>query len=70
MTEPPRRPDQAPPPPTSPCIRVCRIDPASGWCTGCLRSMAEIAAWRALGDDERRRILAELPGRTVTPTIG
>jgi predicted Fe-S protein YdhL (DUF1289 family) len=32
----------------SPCTNVCRIDPASGFCEGCLRTLDEIAAWSAL----------------------
>ncbi|MCZ0960337.1 DUF1289 domain-containing protein [Paracoccus benzoatiresistens] len=47
----------------SPCIKVCVIDPASGLCTGCLRSLDEIAAWSRLSPDARRLIMAELPAR-------
>ena len=34
----------------SPCTSVCRMDPATGWCEGCLRTIDEIAAWAALSD--------------------
>ena len=34
--------------PPSPCINVCRMDEATGWCAGCLRSIDEIAAWGTL----------------------
>jgi uncharacterized protein len=47
----------------SPCIKVCVIDPASGLCSGCGRTLAEIAAWASLDAGERRRIVAELPAR-------
>jgi uncharacterized protein len=47
----------------SPCIKVCVVDPASGLCSGCARTLAEIAAWARLEADERRRIMAELPAR-------
>jgi uncharacterized protein len=47
----------------SPCVRVCVVHPAAGICTGCLRTLDEIAAWSRLGADERRAIMAELPGR-------
>jgi predicted Fe-S protein YdhL (DUF1289 family) len=47
----------------TPCIKVCVIDPASGLCTGCGRTLAEIATWGGLEHAERRRIMAELPGR-------
>jgi predicted Fe-S protein YdhL (DUF1289 family) len=46
----------------SPCIGVCRMDPATGWCAGCLRTLDEIAAWATLDDPARRcvwRLLAE-----------
>jgi predicted Fe-S protein YdhL (DUF1289 family) len=47
----------------TPCIRVCVVDGASGLCVGCLRSLSEIAAWTSLTDDERGRIMGELPAR-------
>ncbi|SNR23036.1 DUF1289 domain-containing protein [Paracoccus sediminis] len=47
----------------SPCIKVCVIDPASGVCTGCLRTLDEIAAWPTLPPEARRRIMADLPAR-------
>lgn len=49
----------------SPCIKVCVIDPATKLCTGCKRSLAEIAQWSALTDAERQRIMTELPARKV-----
>ncbi|MFC3166860.1 DUF1289 domain-containing protein [Paracoccus fontiphilus] len=52
----------------SPCIKVCVIDPASGLCTGCLRSLDEIAAWSGLSPETRRRIMADLPARR--PRLG
>jgi len=47
----------------SPCTDVCRIDPASGWCEGCLRTLDEIAAWGSIDDAARREIWKRLPGR-------
>jgi predicted Fe-S protein YdhL (DUF1289 family) len=47
----------------SPCIKVCVIDPGSGLCTGCARTLAEIAGWGGMSDQERRRIMRELPDR-------
>lgn len=40
----------------SPCISVCAIDEATGLCTGCLRTLDEIAAWSVLDDDARRAV--------------
>ncbi len=61
----------------SPCISVCVIDPGTGLCAGCLRTLDEIAAWSAIDDDARRAIVAKLPSRRaasvatpVTPADG
>jgi predicted Fe-S protein YdhL (DUF1289 family) len=47
----------------SPCVSVCRIDPATGWCEGCLRTIDEIAEWSQYDDDEKRAVWAELRRR-------
>ena len=47
----------------SPCTSVCKMDPRSGWCEGCLRSIDEIIAWGGLDDAAKLRILALLAGR-------
>ena len=49
----------------SPCIGVCAMDAASSYCSGCLRSLAEIAAWSGASEDTRRTIKAALPARRV-----
>lgn len=49
----------------SPCTKVCTIDPRSQLCRGCGRTLDEIARWTSLGEGERQRIMAELPGRLV-----
>ncbi|TDR43087.1 hypothetical protein DFR29_10793 [Tahibacter aquaticus] len=47
----------------TPCIGVCALD-ALGYCEGCHRTGAEIAAWRSLSDEQRRHFMAEvLPQR-------
>lgn len=54
----------APPRPVStPCIQVCTVDGRSGLCLGCLRTLGEIGGWSKLTDEERARIIAELPAR-------
>jgi predicted Fe-S protein YdhL (DUF1289 family) len=50
----------------SPCVNVCRIDPATRRCRGCARTVDEIAGWTALSDLQRARIMAELPSRKAT----
>lgn len=47
----------------SPCINVCRIEAATGWCEGCRRTMAEISRWPHAPEAEKRAILARLPAR-------
>jgi predicted Fe-S protein YdhL (DUF1289 family) len=29
----------------SPCVSVCALDPAGGYCLGCFRTLDEIAEW-------------------------
>lgn len=48
---------------SSPCIRVCLLDPETGLCEGCGRTREEIARWYRLPEEERQRIMAELPER-------
>jgi acyl dehydratase len=47
----------------SPCTNVCAIDPVTGWCRGCLRTLDEIAAWPAASDDDKHAVLARLERR-------
>ena len=47
----------------TPCIKICVFDPVSGRCSGCGRTLDEIADWASFSDAERRRIMAELPER-------
>lgn len=50
-------------PVTSPCTSVCRMDPASGWCVGCLRTIDEIASWSTMDDEARREVWQRLVQR-------
>jgi uncharacterized protein len=47
----------------SPCVKICSLDPASDLCNGCGRTLDEITRWYGMSNDERRRIMAELPSR-------
>lgn len=49
--------------PPSPCIRLCTIDPGTRLCSGCLRSLDEIARWSTLTSEQQRAIIADLPHR-------
>jgi uncharacterized protein len=50
----------------SPCNRVCTLDPASGLCLGCGRSLDVIARWTRMTDAERERVVAELGRRPAS----
>ncbi|KRB85880.1 hypothetical protein ASE00_03735 [Sphingomonas sp. Root710] len=50
----------------SPCNQVCVIDPESGYCRGCRRTIDEIAAWAAADDRWKQSVLDMLKQRTVT----
>ncbi len=47
----------------SPCVDVCRMNPADAVCDGCMRTLDEIACWSSLPDAAKREILALLPAR-------
>lgn len=47
----------------TPCIKLCKLDPATGLCRGCLRTGAEIAAWRDADAARRKHILQEVAFR-------
>ncbi|NCO21354.1 MAG: DUF1289 domain-containing protein [Rhodobacterales bacterium] len=47
----------------SPCVKICVVHPVARLCTGCLRSLDEIAGWSRYTPEERRIIMADLPNR-------
>jgi predicted Fe-S protein YdhL (DUF1289 family) len=47
----------------SPCIAVCIIDPRTGLCFGCGRTLPEIARWSRIDSAERQALMALLPDR-------
>jgi predicted Fe-S protein YdhL (DUF1289 family) len=47
----------------SPCVRLCTLDPETGICVGCGRTLAEIGSWSRYSDEQRREIMALLPAR-------
>ena len=52
-----------PPPISTPCIKVCAVSGQTGLCIGCGRTLAEIAGWGGLSEQDRQRIMAALPAR-------
>ncbi|WP_132660736.1 DUF1289 domain-containing protein [Rhizobium azibense] len=53
----------------TPCIHVCSIDPATGFCTGCGRTLQEIGNWMSFSDEERQRITTVLAARLCEPAV-
>ncbi|WP_394108271.1 DUF1289 domain-containing protein [Xanthobacter autotrophicus] len=47
----------------TPCIKLCAIEPLSGLCLGCGRSLREIGAWMSYSPDTRAAVMAALPQR-------
>ena len=52
----------------SPCVNVCRLDPATGLCVGCRRTIDEIASWSRLDDAQKREVWARLSRRPACPS--
>jgi len=50
----------------SPCTSVCRMDEATGWCLGCLRTIDEIIAWSTLDDAGKRVVWRALDERRAS----
>lgn len=47
----------------SPCVQICVVHPQERICTGCYRTVDEIARWTQMTPEERRAVMAELPAR-------
>jgi predicted Fe-S protein YdhL (DUF1289 family) len=56
----------------SPCVSICILeegdsgDSKDDYCIGCFRSVREIQGWYDYTDEEREKIMAELPEREET----
>ena len=48
---------------SSPCIKLCIIDPPSGLCQGCGRTVTEIQVWSSITEADRIAVMARLPER-------
>ena len=47
----------------SPCIKICKIDKNSGFCTGCARNEYEVFNWINFSDYEKKKIVSKLKER-------
>jgi uncharacterized protein len=47
----------------SPCTSVCRMNPGTGLCEGCWRTIDEIVQWAQLADAAKRAVWIEIARR-------
>jgi uncharacterized protein len=47
----------------SPCISICRMNPGTGLCDGCLRTIDEILLWSTASEELKRSIWNEIKRR-------
>lgn len=47
----------------SPCVDVCRMNDATGFCEGCFRTLDEIACWSGYTREEKLAVRAQLAAR-------
>jgi predicted Fe-S protein YdhL (DUF1289 family) len=47
----------------SPCIGICQMDDASGYCIGCGRTLEEISNWGSTPTEQRQQTMSTLPNR-------
>jgi predicted Fe-S protein YdhL (DUF1289 family) len=53
----------------TPCIKVCVVDPDTGYCIGCGRTRDEIACWLGFSPAERHHIMGSLDQRLSGLTL-
>jgi predicted Fe-S protein YdhL (DUF1289 family) len=53
----------------SPCIDVCRMNPSTGLCDGCFRTIDEIAGWSSFDDTQKTAVLTQAQGRKKGPRV-
>ena len=53
----------------TPCIRVCVVDPETGFCIGCGRTRTEIGGWLGYSPAQRHEIVTGLAERVATLTL-
>jgi len=49
----------------SPCISVCKMNPAHQFCRGCWRTTEEIENWEAYDKEKRLEIIRQLHSRRI-----
>ncbi|TGN17168.1 DUF1289 domain-containing protein [Leptospira idonii] len=44
----------------SPCSKICMMDPETGLCAGCHRTLEEIGRWSSYSEEERTEVWKKL----------
>jgi uncharacterized protein len=47
----------------SPCISLCKMNPQTGLCDGCFRTIDEIATWSTATEEMKRQVWVEIKRR-------
>ncbi len=50
----------------SPCIKICNMDPETGLCEGCYRSLEEIGKWMIYTEEERKSVRLKIEERKIS----
>ncbi|MBS0231964.1 MAG: DUF1289 domain-containing protein [Proteobacteria bacterium] len=53
----------------SPCIGICKLDDATGFCLGCGRTGAEVGDWISMSETQRDAVWAALPQRLAALSV-
>ncbi len=51
---------------STPCVKICVVDPVSALCIGCGRTIDEIAGWGGMSEAQRLAVMAALDSRLVS----
>jgi uncharacterized protein len=54
----------------SPCNKICVLDSSGTLCTGCFRTLDEIAKWSEFSPSEKQAVILLLPDRRATRDAG
>lgn len=52
----------------SPCIKICKIAPDTGFCVGCFRTIDEIRLWSQLTEIQKQNMMYLLEKRRAEET--
>ncbi len=53
----------------TPCIKICVVEPETGFCIGCGRTREEIGDWLSMSPGDRHELVLALPERISTLTL-